>query len=401
MSLTADTPCAPARREPRESATNRKVNWDVIRVLAVFAVVVQHASHSARINHPELGASAFEFPLQIGASALVVISAFFACASLAKGRPRHFVRARLARLLPPYLVAVLLTYGVITAFAPPGWNDLRPRDLAFNLLMLQNWIPDVRFVDHSYWTLPVQVSGFLVAAALFGSRLGSGRGLRVVLWLLPTMPLVVRLFTDDVGWLRTLHVGLALHRVHLFALGVALWLWSKDRLPGWQAAVLAGLGLYAHFVHTGDGPSTVGLAVLLAAMAAAAAGPDWNGVLLRPFTGAIRWLAGISYGVYLLNQQIGYLLMYRVHELGGTALPQLAVAVASAVLLGWLLTRFVERPAHRVLMDDAELSPRMKRMQSLLSWLTGARLNRPAAVPLPGGEDRPLLPALLVTSQLR
>ena len=412
MTHTAVTPRAPACSPAR--TTQRKINWDVIRIVAVFAVVAQHATYAGRINHPELGPSPFAFRLQLGASALVVISAFFACATLAKGRPKEFLRSRLARLIPPYLVAVVITYLVATRLGPPGWSSLGVRDLAFNLLMLQNWVPGVLFVDYSYWTLPVQVAGFLAAAALFVGRFGSGRGLRAVLWLLPAAPLVLRLAVDELPWLRTVYLGLALHRAHLFAIGVALWLWSMRRLAGWQAAALGTAGLYAQYVHTADRNSTIGVGVLLAAMAAAASGPDWNGRLVRPFAGAVRWLAGISYGVYLLNQEIGYLLMYRVHQLGGTALPQIAVAFATAVLFGWLLTRLVEQPAHRALMRD-------NRLTRALGWLVrgrqahggsaGSEPDSPAPAlrpvsqasrsgPLPRTSDVPL-PALLLTSQLR
>jgi peptidoglycan/LPS O-acetylase OafA/YrhL len=362
--VTALAETVPASVPPTK---HRKINWDVIRVLAVFAVVFQHATHAGRINHPELGPSPVEFPLQIGASALVVISAFFACASLAKGRPGNFLRGRMARLVPAYAAAVLLTYAVLTLLAPQGWSHLRPRDLLFNLLMLQNWVDDVRFVDFSYWTLPVQVSGFLAAAALFAGRLGHGAWLRGLLWVLPVVPLVVRLWVDQLDWLHTLYIGLAMHRMHLFAVGAALWLWSRGRLAGWQTAALAGLALGAQYVHTADGSSTAGFAVLLGLMAFAAIGPDWNVAPLRPLAPLVRWLAGISYGVYLLNQEIGYLLMRGVHDLGGGALPQLAVAVGAAVLLGWLLTVCVERPAHRLLMRPLALSRLRARYASLVT----------------------------------
>jgi peptidoglycan/LPS O-acetylase OafA/YrhL len=406
-----------------QTADNRQISWDVLRVLAVLAVVLQHATHAGRINHPELGPSPIVFPLQIGASVLVMISAYFACASLAKGRPGHFLRNRLARLLPAYLVAVVGTYAVLMLLSPPGWSQLRPRDLLFNLFMLQNWVPDVRFVDYSYWTLPVQVSGFIAAAALFASPLGSGRGLRALLWTMPVMPLVLRLYVDQAPWLETLYIGLALHRVHLFVIGVALWLWAKGRLPAWQAVVLFAMGMYAQYVHTADLHSMIGVAVMLAAMAAAAFGPDWGVVLGRRVTSVVRWLAGISYGMYLLNQEIGYLLMYRVRQLGGPALLQVAVACAAAITFGWLLTRWVERPAHRALMSDTPLAKAM-------AWLvtgpqseqvedqfqrgrSGSTPVRPEPVlrpvshassagpgPLTAG-DSGLLSALLATSQLR
>lgn len=400
---------------PQPAAKRRQLSWDVIRVLAVLAVVAQHATHAGRINHPELGSSPVVFPLQIGASALVTISAYFACASLAKGRPGHFLRNRLARLLPAYVAAVLITYLVLTHLAPPGWSHLRPRDVLFNAIMLQNWIPDVRFVDFSYWTLPVQLSGFIVAAALFASPLGSGRGLRAVLWALPLVPLVLRLHLDEATWLKTLYMGLALHRVHLFAIGVALWLWSKGRLPGWQFAVLTALGLYAQFVHSADRPSTIGLGVLVAAMVLAAVGPDWGVLLGRRVSAAVRWLAGISYGMYLLNQEIGYLLMHRVHQLGGGALPQLAVALAAAVFFGWLLTIWVERPAHRALMADNPVTSAIRWVVSGTQLQGGSAGSSPArpdpvlrpvsqassAAPGPLTCDAGLLPALLATGQLR
>lgn len=413
MTQPAEKPDAPARSEAPRAA--RKINWDVIRVVAVFAVVVQHATHASRINHPELGPVPLSFPLQIGASALVIISAYFACATLSKGHPGTFLRGRLARLLPPYLAAVLITYLVLVLFSPPGWTTLVPRDLVFNLLMLQNWVPGVRFVDYSYWTLPVQLFGFLAAAALFAGPLGSGRGLRVVLWLLPVVPLLLRLWVDELAWLSAVYLGFALHRVHLFAVGVALYLWSRNRLSGWQAAALGATALYAHSVHSADLASTAGIGVLLAAMALAAVGPDWNAAPLRPFAGVIRWLAGISYGIYLLNQELGYLLMYQVRQLGGSALAQVAAAGAAAVLSGWLLTRWVERPAHRALMRPGATDP----IRRWLRWLVfgaqpmagsvGRRPARPLPSPRPVSHSSssaadPLTvdpSLLLLTSQLR
>jgi peptidoglycan/LPS O-acetylase OafA/YrhL len=341
------------------------------------------------------------FPLQIGASTLVVISAYFTCASLARGRPGHFLRNRMARLLPPYVVAVLVTYAALLLLGPPGWTWLGPSDVLANLFMLQNWIPGVLFVDFSYWTLPVQVTGFLAAAALFASPLGGGRALRAVLWALPTVPLALRPVIDDLGWLHVVYMGLALHRAHLFAVGIALWLWSRDRLAGWQVGVLTVLGLYAQYVHTSDLGSTVGLAVLFAAMAAAAGGPDWDGVLPRRVADVVRWLAGISYGVYLLNQEIGYLLMYRVHQAGGAALAQVPVAVGAAVLFGWLLTSWVERPAHRALMRAGVGVRVVRRTGAALRWLVTGGGTDPRAEHQQPERDPALLPALLITSQLR
>jgi peptidoglycan/LPS O-acetylase OafA/YrhL len=323
----------------------RRINWDVLRVLAVSAVLLQHATHAGPSVHSELGPPAFTVPLEMGASTLVVLSAFFSCASLAKGEPGKFLRNRLARLLPAYAVAATLTYAVLVHVAPEGYSELEPRDLLFNVLMLQNWFPDVRMVDFSYWTLPVQVIGF-VAGALLASRV-RGNALKVMLWTLVLGPLVMRAWTTDPGLVRTLYDGLGVHRAQLFAIGVGIWLWSKGRVGDHHLFFLLTASLIAQYVHTADFRSTVALGVLLVGVCAAAAGPDWTILPIRVFARPIKWFAGISYGVYLVHQEIGYVVMRRVAAYGPWV--ELAAFLGTAVVLGWLLTRFVERPAHRAL----------------------------------------------------
>ncbi|MBB5956017.1 peptidoglycan/LPS O-acetylase OafA/YrhL [Saccharothrix tamanrassetensis] len=323
----------------------RRINWDVLRVLAVAAVLLQHATHAGPSVHSELGSPVFTVSLEMGASTLVVISAFFACASLAKGEPARFLRNRLARLLPPYAVAATLTYLVLTRLAPEGWSRLEPRDLVVNVLMLQNWFPEARLVDFSYWTLPVQVTGF-IAGAVLASRV-RGNGLRVLLWTLVVGPLVLRVWTNEPGVVRTFYDGLGIHRAQLFAAGVAIWLWSKGRLGTGHLTALLLAALAAQATHSDDVESTVALGVLLVGIAACAKGPDWDIRPLRVLQRPIRWLAGISYGVYLVHQEIGYVAMAEVARFGPWV--ELVTFLGLAVVLGWLLTKFVERPAFRAL----------------------------------------------------
>lgn len=350
--------------------SQRRINWDVLRVLAVLCVLLQHATHAGPSVHPELSRPAFAFGLEFGASALVVISAFFACASLAKGEPARFLRNRLARLLPAYVVAATCTYAVLRYLAPAGWSHLEPRDLLFNVLMLQNWFPHVRLVDFSYWTLPVQVTGF-VAGALLVSRV-RGRAVKALLWALVVLPLVTRAWTVDDGVVRTLYDGLGVHRGQLFAIGVGIWLWSKGRIGDRHLFALLTTCLLAQAVHSADFKSTVGLGVLLIGVCAAAGGGrDWDVAPVRLLARPIKWLAGISYGVYLVHQEIGYVVMAKVAAHGPWT--ELAAFTGTAVVLGWLLTTFVERPAHRALTASRPTANR----PALAGLLLTARLRSP------------------------
>ena len=90
------------------------------------------------------------------------------------------------------------------------------------------------------------------------------------------------------------------------------------------------------------------LAVAVAGIAAAAAGRDWSVLRVGALPRVVTWLAGLSYGIYLVNQQIGYFVAWGLEaRFGVHGWPRLVLVVAVAVVLGWALTVLVERPVHR------------------------------------------------------
>jgi peptidoglycan/LPS O-acetylase OafA/YrhL len=334
----------------------RKLSWDVIRVLAVYSVVVQHITHQSPINHPELGPYPFVLPL--GASTLLVVSAFFVCVTVRRGETGRWLRHRLARLLPAYLLAVVITYEVTHAVSPMfGWYVPDDTDLWSNLLLVQAWSPQFHWIDASYWTLPVQVMAFVAAAVLWPRRWAHGRAVVVLLWTLVLAPLVIRFawrHDDAAQWVKSVFDGLALHRVALFGAGIAIWLWTRDRLSGkhlgaYLVVVLIAQDAHSYFVDTW---STVGFGVILIGVVAAAGGPDWDVPGLRRLARPIRWLGGISFGVYLVHQELGFVLARFLLDAGVGPWGRLAACVAMAIVLGWAMTRLVEQPVHRWLTSD-------------------------------------------------
>ncbi|ALG15438.1 acyltransferase family protein [Kibdelosporangium phytohabitans] len=373
MTTTLSATDAEATPPPRRST--RRISWDILRVFAVFAVVVEHITHQSQINHPELGGYLFSLPLQFGASTMLVISAFFVCVTIGRHR---WLWNRIARLVPAYLVAVVATYAVsriaVTVFngyayadgswlfgvpvsgtpTPYPWYLPTGHDLVGNLLMVQAWAPSFHWIDAAYWTLPVQIVAFAIAAFLFPRKWLNTRNAPVWLWSLVIVPVVLR-FTvrgdDAPQWVKSVFDGLALHRVHLFGVGIAVWLWSTGRLRGWHLGVYIAAALVAQDAHAyfSDTPSTIAFGVVLLLVCAAAGGPDWDILLVRRLAPAITWLAGISFGVYLVHQELGFILARALLDVGAPPFERFAASFAMAVVLGWLLTKFVERPMHRLL----------------------------------------------------
>jgi len=260
----------PESPQPPGAKTVRRISWDILRVVAVLAVVLGHVTHQGALLHPELSGYPFRVTAQFGAAILLVISAFFVCAS------------RIARLLPAYFVAVAVTY-VVTRYAairfsglpfPPGisgflfgipqgppadpspWYIPTGLDLLANLTMVQAWgeLYDwFYYLDGSYWTLPVQLMAFSGAALLWPRAWRTHRKTVALLWALILVPVLIRfvIFDPDTTpkLVVTIFYGLGLHRVHVFAIGVAIWLWSKRRLAHWHLALFVLAAVAAQDLH--------------------------------------------------------------------------------------------------------------------------------------------------------
>ncbi|HJQ48084.1 MAG TPA: acyltransferase [Amycolatopsis sp.] len=380
------------------ATTRRKISWDAVRVLAVISVMLGHITHQGPLAHPELDTYPFKVTGQFGAAALMVVSGYFVCQTIRRGDTGRWLRGKVARLLPPYLIAVVITYVLMrfasaafnhqsfdsglfdTLFGPTtdgiGWKTSwyvpMGQDLLVNLFLIQGWNQGFIWLDGSYWTLPVQLMVFAAAALLWSAtpwfrNRGSAKALA---WGLIVVPLVLRFFVigahNQASWAFGVVFGLGMHRMHAFAAGIAIWLWSHDRMTGRQLSLLLAAAVIAQDLHLyPDGvalptdparmPSDIGFAVLLVVICAAAKGPDWT--FLRPVAPAIKWFAGISFGVYLLHQELGYLLAKALFEAGWNGWVRLPCVLGAAVLAGWLLTRYVERPLHRRLTRPRSSAP--------------------------------------------
>lgn len=342
----------------------RKISWDVVRSTCVIMVMLYHATFLSVIVHPELRPRVFSFPYQVGASLLLVISAYFACKTIGRGSLLRYWWGRIARLLPPFLGAVVVIYLATILFAPlRGWFIPTFGDLMANLLMLWNWKPaQFWFIDGSHWTVPLQLLGFSVAAVLFKSRWGHGTRMVAVLWTAVLLPLAqwpLRLFAAP-EWYRTIVDGIGMHRWHLFVAGVAIWMWSTRRLTGTHFAFLLGTCMVAQFLHNytrlpeglvADWGSGVAVCVGMLVLAVTAFGPDWDRVIPRAMFRPIQWFAGNSYGIFLMHQTMGYLVMRRLQDIGAVPSLQVVAMLLNGVLLGWALTRLVERPSYKFLME--------------------------------------------------
>lgn len=325
--------------------------------------MLYHSTFLGVYLHPELQPRKVVFPYQVGASLLLVISAYFACVTIGRGPLLRYWWARIARLLPPFLAAVVVVYMLTRWAAIEGWFMPNGDDLVANLLMLWNWKPaEYAYIDGSHWTVPLQLMGFTAAALLYKSRLGHNWRIITVLWaavLIPIAQWPLRV-SNPPELYRTIVDGIGVHRWHLFVVGVAIWLYSTGRIKLAHFTALLVMCMAGQALHNysetpeglvADWGSTFGVCVGMVAVALTASGPDWNRVVPDWGVRPIQWFAGISYGVFLMHQSTGYLAARLLQDAGVGPTLQTAAAVTTGVVLGWALTRVVENPTHKFLLN--------------------------------------------------
>lgn len=379
--MTTDTAIGEvsARTQRFSRRSSRRFSWDVLRVVAISFVVIRHVTYIASYR-PGIEPYPVAIAIPFGTAALLVLSGYFIGPTIRKSSSAgRWFRGRLARLLPAYLVTVLVIYlvsrtvvvrfngashqdGVIgLLFADPIvpadrgpdavalWHVPDFNDLLLHVLLLHEFQTDFfHRLDGSFWTMPVQVAVFAGAALFWRSRLRHRLSAPTVLWGVTALSVVSQPLAAL--W-RTLPTATGLYHAHLFAAGVAIYLWQRDRLPRKQLVLLLGSTVVLHALRTGTTLSVIAFTLTLVAMCAAARGRDWDEFpVLRTLRRPISWLAGISYGLYLVHQRLGEVLARALSEAGVSPWwLRLSIVVGAVVVAAWLLTVLVERPAQRVL----------------------------------------------------
>lgn len=329
-----------------------------------------------------------------GVDIFLLISAFLLTGSFARKLergtplrvPRYWLHA-FKRLVPPgALVILAVLAGVLLLLPATRWRELLTEAVA-SLTYWENWLLAAKSVDyyaadHStasplqhYWSLSIQGQVFFLWPLLFALA-----ALIIRRFRLPVRPVLLVLFGSitlaSLAW--SIHETATAQAFAYFDTRTRLWEFSlgsvlalvlpmietrlgyrrradgvgeRLRAPravaGWVGiALILSCGLLIDV--QGAFPGYIALWPTLASCLVIAAGPTHTtwGVDRLLSSRPLQWLGDISYALYLVHWP---LLIFALVVLGRTALgvPEGTVLVAGAIVLAWLLTRFVDSPIRR------------------------------------------------------
>jgi peptidoglycan/LPS O-acetylase OafA/YrhL len=161
-------------QNPSGGGRSRLLVLDAFRAIAILAVMVHHyLSRFAPPDHiPSLYGYRHSYPQWLdfgtmGVQFFFIISGFVIFMTLQ--RCRHlfeFWTRRIVRLYPAYVVAMLLTFCVVNTIGPLELHR-SPADFLVGLTFLTPYVPGVKYVDGSYWSLVTEMQFYFVIGILY------------------------------------------------------------------------------------------------------------------------------------------------------------------------------------------------------------------------------------------
>ncbi len=261
----------------------------------------------------------------------------------------RFVARRSLRLDPPYWVALGVCCAVLWVqahVARDGSALPTAAQAAAHVAYLQQIAGCNDVINHTYWTLCVEVQLYLAFAAAVGLLQAGRLPYRAVL----TGTFVATL-AYPLGWPVPLWLGvprgLFLPHAYGFLAGAVAWWAVEGTVSGRAAAATAALAAVLAARH-GDVVVwvVVGTATLLAVTGRRGKLAGWLDYR------SLQAIGRVSYGVYLLHSPVISVAVMIQHRLGWTGLPRdllvLADVGVGSVAAAGLLHVTVERPALRL-----------------------------------------------------
>ncbi len=316
---------------------------DALRGIAALSVVFFHytTKFGELYGHPS--ALAIGVPLgHYGVQLFFCISGFVIAMTLDRTQSwRDFVVSRFSRLYPSFWIAVLLTFTVVSIFGLPG-KEVGVRDLLGNLSMVPALFR-VNLVDGVYWTLQVELFFYVLMLVLHLFGLLKRLHLICAVWLgLHAVYVFARIiFNVDLSY--SISAVLILPFFPFFAVGIVAYdiFKKRRRLVLWDGLVLLfanvlvlSVSVEAWVVHC----LCVGIFLSLARGAL-------GFMRFKPF----MFFGSISYALYLLHENIGWVLMRKMYGAGMPPLITISLALLAAIGLSYALVRFVEQPSMRMI----------------------------------------------------
>lgn len=323
-----------------KNSRTRYRELDALRGIAALAVLLYH--YTTRYNELFIHKTQMFFEVSygyLGVQLFFVISGFVIFLTVENAKTStEFVLKRFSRLYPVYWVSIIITFVVVSVWGLEG-RGVSLLDAGLNFLMFHGYflVPNV---DNVYWTLKVELTFYFWMFLLLITKKHNSIELISLVWIVlaflynflsfPFAGYLKSVLLFDYGYLfiagmifyRIQKYGDSWFRYFILGLSFSFHIWITSSLI--SIFIIGGVfGIFYLFIK--DKLKYIAIAPLV-------------------------YLGGISYPLYLVHQNIGYVIINNNYSLGSNNyFLIILIPLISSILIADLLHRIVEIPCQKYL----------------------------------------------------
>ena len=252
---------------------------------------------------------------------------------------KRFIVSRIARIVPVYWLSVMTTFFILFFFPLPG-KSVTLGQAFINLTMFPHFFTTPR-IDGVYWALYVEVAFYILMALVMYLHKNDQMDTICSVWLSIIFLRVLLEVTFD---LKLPATGfLTLDHGQLFVAGIMFYRLFQNRKLVYPH-IMIWLAVIAQF-HVLGFEKAVTMTVCNLLFYLFISG-KLAFVVLKPFL----YLGSISYALFLLHQNIGYVVINRTQNLQYAPFSSIILASGITILLASIYTYGVEKPVAKFIL---------------------------------------------------
>jgi len=335
---------------------HRLLELDALRGLAALAVVFFHYffRYNQLYGHHDLSVNWAHFG-KYGVQLFFIISGFVIYWTLNRvEKPVDFLVSRFSRLYPVYWAALVTTFCVVSYFGLPG-REAHIKTAFENIIMFQEYF-FIPHVDSVYWTLTIELTFYWWVFVLYlFNQLKN-----VDLWLSPLVLLAVLKGVGLITIPYVIDMVFIIDYISFFIAGICFFK-IQDGIAGKITYAILLFSLLATIASFSMNEFVLFSMFYLIFFLSVSG--HFGFLKFRPFV----FLGSISYSLYLIHQNIGYVVINQFYKFAITPQYAIVFAILTSITIAVLLTRYVEKPSLQYIRKTYKNSPRIQQFAKRLT----------------------------------
>lgn len=314
--------------------------WEVFRGVAALLVMFHHYTerYDGAFGHLADWPVQSLYGGQFGVCMFFIFTGMFLLPSMMRSRNYLvYLKKRALRLYPYYIPCVIITFLCMKFTPPLSGRETTLGDFIANLTMFQSYL-GFKNVDGAYWTLSVQLLVYLIMGGIFFILRKNKRMFltSVLIWFAVDICLSIY---GKVNGIVPMSSVLLVRTIHLFLQGILIWLLSceENKFTKVLMTVILFVSPLYNLFHNSIYYTIFNFLIVAIIFAINIKGYTYSKENIFTFLGSI------SFVMYLLHQNIGFLIIRYIESIGLTHEIFILIPVAIVILLSWGVTSFVNK----------------------------------------------------------